>query len=78
MLFGSSEHVGMGGQLWVSLKNDLTGPFSLENPYVRIFMFCRLVWSDSAHSSVFCLRTKRKKMAEQSVCLSLFYKYTYI
>lgn len=55
MLFGSSEHVGVGGQLWVSLKNDLTGPFSLENPYVRILMFCLLVWLDSADSSVFCL-----------------------
>ena len=55
MLFGSSEHVGVGGQLWVSLKNDLNGPFSWENPYVRILMFCLLVWLDSADSSAFCL-----------------------
>lgn len=55
MLFGSSEHVGVGGQLWVSLKNDPTGPFSLENLYVRILMFCLLVWLGSADSLVFCL-----------------------
>lgn len=78
MLFGSPEHVGVGGQLWVSLKNDLTGPFALENPCGRIFMFCLLVWSDSADSSVFFLRAKRGKMAGQRGCLSLFYKHRYI